>query len=321
MKSFFIIFLLALYTVLTSAKELPIDSRPFLIEKEDIEVLKNLALNGDGSVAAKLARHGYYSDDEEEILESYFWYYIADFLSNYRSGIVLSDILREDGASQPVDVSNIMLKFSSKIEQLKKKDDLFSNLILFHYYLKQKDSSAANIYLSKLKGNVSDKLLMSYENMLKRRDGGCLDRGFLLDKDEVEVFQRLAFAGNGEMALKLFLHYRFSHNLSVEVTVPASNMFLYIAIILNAKNAKEYLPYLKNKDNSIFPNIITKRPTDSIKTTLGETAYNYMNYLYDLYSTKEAAAYPKFPRTQNILVDERLLKKYKFDRNGFVICE
>ena len=46
-----------------------------------------------------------------------------------------------------------------------------------------------------------------------------------------------------------------------------------------------------------------------------------MNYLYDLYSTKEAAAYPKFPRTQNILVDERLLKKYKFDRNGFVICE
>ncbi len=321
MKPFLIIFLLKLCTVLSLATELSIDFRPFLIEKKDLEVLKDLALNGDGNAAAKIARHCYYSNEEEEILESYFWYYIADFLANYRSGIVLSNILIEDGASQPVDVSNIMLKFSPKIEQLKKKDDLFSNLILFHYYLKQNDSSSTNIYLDKLKGKVSDKLLMSYENMLRSRDGGCLDRGFLLDKDEVEVFQRLAFAGNGEMAFRLFLHYRFSHNLPLEVTVPASNMFLYMAIVLNAKNAKEYISYLKNNDKSIFPNIISIKPPDSIRTALSETAYNYMNYLYGLYFTKEAGSDPKFTQTQNVLVDGRLLKKYKFYRNGFVIYE
>ena len=175
MKPFLIIFLLKLCTVLSLATELSIDFRPFLIEKKDLEVLKDLALNGDGNAAAKIARHCYYSNEEEEILESYFWYYIADFLANYRSGIVLSNILIEDGASQPVDVSNIMLKFSPKIEQLKKKDDLFSNLILFHYYLKQNDSSSTNIYLDKLKGKVSDKLLMSYENMLRSRDGVVFD--------------------------------------------------------------------------------------------------------------------------------------------------
>ena len=64
------------------------------------------------------------------------------------------------------------------------------------------------------------------------------------------------------MALNLFLHYRFSHDMPVEINIPVSNMYLYMAIILNAKNAKDYIPYLKRGDSVTFPNIISTTPSD-----------------------------------------------------------
>jgi|GEM_PF-2602802 len=296
-------------------------SKAFKLNENTIVGTQEKAIAGNSDSAARLARYYIYSaKGDENLLDGYFWNYIAYFLHNYRSGIVLQKFLIDSGKTPPVDMSDILLLYSDKLDSLKSKDDIFSKLILYHYYLKIKDNRESEKYYKELKGLVDDRLLQSYDETMKNYPGGCLDRGFLLDKDEIVVYQQMALAGDGEKALELYLHYRFSHELPTDISKNLSNIFLYISLVLNEKNSYKYMPYFSNfgKVESISENF--KYPESDIKEICGDAIYNYILYLFWLYSDDKDKAENALKNIK-LPIDNKLLKKYKIENDKLVQIE
>lgn len=296
--------LINLFCGFLSAKQTE-NQRLFFIESSDLPIIETQALAGDATAASRLARFYTHSTSEPEIAKGYFWYYVSNLLSNYRSGIVISEFLIREGQKPPVDIASILLKFEKYVFE-KSANIPFSDLIKYHYYLKTSNKEKSDYYLGRLENKVDERLLVPYDITKRRREAGCLDRGFLLDPDEVRVYQQLALEGDGSKAFKLYLHYKFSHDMDSQVSKPLSQIFLYMALVLQNENAKQHLPYLTlSGQNSLqFGKLRVRTPP------LEDIFYTYMDFISDMYNNHTISEKDKVSLLKNRVAPE-LLKKYK----------
>lgn len=289
-------------------------SKYFKLNPDSVERLETQAFLGNGDAAAKLARHYCYVPGAQgNLLKGYFWYYLAELLQHYRAGIALTSVLIDEGNVPPIDNSNIIDKFSGKIEELSERSDIFSNLIVYHFFLKKGNSAKAEPFYRKLEGKVDGRLLASYKDMFENRPPGCLDRGFLLDEDEIPACQELALMGDAERAFDLYLHYRFSHacenHRQEEKSRELACLFLYIASILNSEEAAEHLFFLKDQT----PAFIFDSLSDKKQGVVPELQF-FIDYLNALYAGEPVNEELK-SQIAMANIAPCLLKKYRLGEN------
>ena len=115
---------------------------PFNLSSDEKVKYEKLAIGGDGDAAYKLGRYYLYCENteyNEKIAAVY--YYISRCFLHLRGKIELDGILlkKYNLTFYEHTEHDIFGQFTQReIDELKSKNDLLSNFILYHYYLNQK---------------------------------------------------------------------------------------------------------------------------------------------------------------------------------------
>ena len=170
----------------------------------------------------------------------------------------------------------------AEIEELKSKNDLFSNFILYHYYLNQKNKSKAAEYKLLLDGKIPSRLLLPFEVIDKKYSVGVPLSQPHIEEDEFIVYKRLGLAGDGYSAsTRIMAYYRFGSHDDERKAKYLRNIWAYISSKLGYKGCEGVLKFhWKDSIESLFNEIVELG-------IIGENEFEYDYVMYNYYKFKK----------------------------------
>ncbi len=246
---------------------------------------EKLALAGDSIAAYKLGRYYLYCENteyNEKIAAVY--YYISRCFEHLGGNIELDGILlRKYNLSfyehTQHDIFGMFTQ--TEIDELKSKNDLLSNFILYHYYLNKENESKAMEYRSLLDGKISSRLLLPFNIIDKKYSIGVPLSKPHIEEDELIVYKRLGLAGDGyKSSILIMPYYRFDKNDDKKMQY-LRNIWAYISSQLGYKECEKVLGfYWKDSIANLFKEIVKSG-------LIGEDEFEYDYIMYNYYKFKK----------------------------------
>ena len=246
---------------------------------------EKLALAGDSIAAYKLGRYYLYCENteyNEKIAAVY--YYISRCFEHLGGNIELDGILlrRYNLSFYEHTQHDIFGMFTqTEIDELKSKNDLLSNFILYHYYLNQKNESKVMEYKSMLYDKIPLRLLLPFETIDKKYSIGVPLSKPHIEEDELIVYKRLGLAGDGyKSSILIMPYYRFDKNDDKKMQY-LRNIWAYISSQLGYKECEKVLGfYWKDSIANLFKEIVKSG-------LIGEDEFEYDYIMYNYYKFKK----------------------------------
>ena len=179
-------------------------------------------------------------------------------------------------------IKSIFITDDVEIEELKSKNDLFSNFILYHYYLNQKNKSKAAEYKLLLDGKMPSRLLLPFEVIDKKYSVGVPLSQPHIEEDEFIVYKRLGLAGDGYSAsTRIMAYYRFGSHDDERKAKYLRNIWAYISSKFGYKGCEGVLKFhWKDSIENLFNEIVELE-------IIGENEFEYDYVMYNYYKFKK----------------------------------
>ncbi len=259
---------------------------PFNLSSDEKVKYEKLAIGGDGDAAYKLGRYYLYCENTEynEKIASVYYYisrcfmHLSGFLELDRILFYKFNILIYEHTQHDI----FGLFTQAEIDELKSKNDLLSNFILYHYYLNQKNKSKAAEYKLLLDGKIPSRLLLPFEVIDKKYSVGVPLSQPHIEEDEFIVYKRLGLAGDGYSAsTRIMAYYRFGSHDDERKTKYLRNIWAYISSKFGYKGCEGVLKFhWKDSIESLFNEIVEVG-------IIGENEFEYDYVMYNYYKFKK----------------------------------
>lgn len=259
---------------------------PFNLSSDEKVKYEKLAIEGDANAAYKLGRYYLYCENTEynEKIATVYYYISRCFM--HLSGFLELDRILFYKFNIPIyehiqhDIFGLFTQ--AEIEELKSKNDLFSNFILYHYYLNQKNKSKAAEYKLLLDGKIPSRLLLPFEVIDKKYSVGVPLSQPHIEEDEFIVYKRLGLAGDGYSAsTRIMAYYRFGSHDDERKAKYLRNIWAYISSNFGYKGCEGVLKFhWKDSIESLFNEIVELG-------IIGENEFEYDYVMYNYYKFKK----------------------------------
>lgn len=259
---------------------------PFNLSSDEKVKYEKLAIEGDANAAYKLGRYYLYCENTEynEKIATVYYYISRCFM--HLSGFLELDRILFYKFNIPIyehiqhDIFGLFTQ--AEIEELKSKNDLFSNFILYHYYLNQKNKSKAAEYKLLLDGKIPSRLLLPFEVIDKKYSVGVPLSQPHIEEDEFIVYKRLGLAGDGYSAsTRIMAYYRFGSHDDERKAKYLRNIWAYISSKFGYKGCEGVLKFhWKDSIESLFNEIVELG-------IIGENEFEYDYVMYNYYKFKK----------------------------------
>lgn len=259
---------------------------PFNLSSNEKIKYEKLAIEGDANAAYKLGRYYLYCENteyNEKIAAVY--YYISRCFLHLGGFLELNKILfnKYNLTFYEHTGHDIFGLFTQmELDELKSKNDLLSNFILYHYYLNQKNESKAEEYKLLLDGKMPSRLLLSFEVIDKEYSVGVPLSQPHIEEDEFIVYKRLGLAGDGYSAAALIMaYYRFGSHDDEKKAGYLRNIWAYISSKFGYKGCEGVLKFhWKDSIENLFNEIVELG-------IIGENEFEYDYVMYNYYKFKK----------------------------------
>lgn len=259
---------------------------PFNLSSDEKVKYEKLAIEGDANAAYKLGRYYLYCENTEynEKIAAVYYYISRCFM--HLSGFLELDRILFYKFNIPIyehiqhDIFGLFTQ--AEIEELKSKNDLLSNFILYHYYLNQKNKSKAVEYKLLLDGKMPSRLLLPFEVIDKKYSVGVPLSQPHIEEDEFIVYKRLGLAGDGYSAsTRIMAYYRFGSHDDERKAKYLRNIWAYISSKFGYKGCEGVLKFhWKDSIESLFNEIVELG-------IIGENEFEYDYVMYNYYKFKK----------------------------------